>query len=81
MRVRVLAFARVAEVLGWSSGDVDVPEGGGTDDLWRTLANSAPALAALADSTRIALNGRVVKQAEPLSPGDEIALLPPAGGG
>lgn len=81
MRVRVLAFARVAEVLGWTRREIDVPDASAARDVWSALTAGAPDLAPLADSTRIARNGRVVTPAEPLAPGDEIALLPPAGGG
>lgn len=81
MRVRVLAFARVAEVLGWTRREMEVPEGSASSDLWKLLAAGAPDLVPLADSTRIARNGRVVKNAEVLAPDDEIALLPPVGGG
>ncbi|HET7815878.1 MAG TPA: MoaD/ThiS family protein [Candidatus Baltobacteraceae bacterium] len=81
MRVRVLAFARVAEILGWTRSEIELSAGSGTDDLWQRLVTAAPALAPLADSTRIARNGRVVMKAEPLAQDDEIALLPPAGGG
>jgi molybdopterin synthase catalytic subunit len=81
MRLRVLAFARVADVLGWTRRDIDVPDASSARDVWGILAAAAPDLAALADSTRIARNGRVVTQAEQFAPDDEIALLPPAGGG
>lgn len=81
MRVRVLAFARVAEVLGWTRREIDVPDASAARDLWSMLVSAAPELQRLADSTRIARNGRVVTHAEPLAAGDEIALLPPAGGG
>ena len=45
------------------------------------LAHDAPSIEALAESTRIARNGRIVMRTQPLSEGDELALLPPVGGG
>lgn len=81
-RVRVLAFARVRELL--ESGDlaVDLPDGATVGDAWARLVERSPALAPLAASTRIARNGRVVGDTlEALREGDELALLPPVGGG
>ena len=80
MRLRVLAFARVAEVLGWSAREIDV-DTATPARLFSQLCEQAPALTALAESTRFARNGRVVQGNEPLSEGDELTLLPPVGGG
>lgn len=76
----MLGFARLRELLG-SSRDVDLPPGATVATLWSVLASTCDALPELAESTRIARNGRVVNPAEALAEGDEIALLPPVGGG
>lgn len=76
----MLAFARLRELLG-DARDVQLPPGSTAGDLWKTLAASCADLDALASSTRIARNGRFVKSSETLAEGDEIALLPPVGGG
>lgn len=81
MRVCVLAFARVRELLGEGSFGVETPDGGTVQDVWNALTQRAPALQTLAASTRVARNGRIVAFAEALADGDEIALLPPVGGG
>ena len=82
MLVRVLAFARVRELLGGGSHELQIEDGATVADVWDALANRYTALAPLADSTRIARNGKVVSDAaEPLADGDELALLPPVGGG
>ena len=80
MTLRVLAFARVRELLG-SVRDVELPPGSTAADLWATLEAQTAELRALAGSTRVARNGRIVKPDSVLQDGDEIALLPPAGGG
>ncbi len=80
MTVRVLAFARVRELLG-PPRDVVLPPGSTAGELWDDLAKTCQGLPQLAQSTRIARNGRVVPREETLEDGDEIALLPPAGGG
>lgn len=81
MRVRVLAFARVRELLGSGAHDLELPEGSTAGEAWSAIVQRAAALETLAQSTRIARNGRIVSSTEPLADGDELALLPPAGGG
>lgn len=81
MRVRVLAFARLREVLGFGARDIEVADGATVEMLWGTLAGSVPALTAFRPSTRFARNGELTDAATRLHAGDEIALLPPVGGG
>ena len=81
MRIRVLAFARVRELIGAGSQTVDLPQGSVAADLWNVIAERHAGLQALTESTRVARNGRIVTFGEPLEDGDEVALLPPVGGG
>lgn len=82
MKVRVLAFARVRELLGGESHELQVEDGATVADVWDVLAERYSALAPLAESTRIARNGRIVSDsAERVQNGDELSLLPPVGGG
>lgn len=76
----MLAFARVRELLG-PPREVELPPGTTAGALWDDLAKTCQELPQLAQSTRIARNGRMVPREERLEDGDEIALLPPAGGG
>jgi len=80
VKLRVLAFARLRELLG-PAREVELPAGSTAAELWNQLARTCNDLPELAESTRIARNGRVVNRTEVLHEGDEIALLPPAGGG
>ncbi|HEY9179432.1 MAG TPA: MoaD/ThiS family protein [Candidatus Baltobacteraceae bacterium] len=82
MRVRVLAFARLRELLGGSAHELQVQDGASVDDVWDALADRYAEMAPLAASTRIARNGRIVSdRAERVEDGDELSLLPPVGGG
>jgi molybdopterin synthase catalytic subunit len=81
MNVRVLAFARIREIVGFAQREFALPERAGTRELWELLLAAHPALADLAKSTRIARNGALLSAAAELAEGDEVALLPPAGGG
>jgi len=79
--VRVLAFARLRELLGFGARELDFEDGATLDDVWARLARDARGLDALRDSSRFARNGALAKGTTPLREGDEIALLPPVGGG
>jgi molybdopterin converting factor small subunit len=81
LTVRVLAFARLRELLGFGERALSVAAGTTVDALWQQLVSDAPALAPLRASTRFARNGALVAAGMLLSDGDEIALLPPVGGG
>ena len=81
MRVRVVAFARLAELLGWTRLDVTLENGASTADAWSYLETQSPALRVLAESSRMARNGRLIVAPETLQEDDELALLPPVGGG
>lgn len=82
MRVRVLAFARMRELLGGGTHELQVQDGATVADVWDALAGRYAAMAPLAASTRIARNGHIVNHyGERLEDGDELSLLPPVGGG
>ncbi|MBV9439152.1 MAG: MoaD/ThiS family protein [Candidatus Eremiobacteraeota bacterium] len=81
MRVRVLAFARLRELLGFGTRELDVSEGTTVEALWSRLAAGSDGLAPLRASTRFARNGALADGATTLRDGDELALMPPVGGG
>ncbi len=79
--VRVRSFAGLRELLG---GEIElhVRRGATLADLWTQLCRRNPRIDAFASTTRIARNGSLVPLLEEqLADGDEIALLPPVGGG
>jgi molybdopterin converting factor small subunit len=81
MEIRVLAFARLREILGTSLLGLELPPGASVADAWGALLAEYAALGPERGSTRAAINGRIVSFDAPLSEGDELALLPPVGGG
>ncbi len=81
MRVRVLAFARLRELLGFGQCELVLDPGTSVDALWRRLVAESSSAEALRDSTRFARNGALVDGGTALSDGDEVALMPPVGGG
>ncbi len=81
MTVRVTAFARIREIVGAAELERSLPDGATADDLYRSLATAYPELRRLRASTRFARGGAFVKGSAVLRDGDEVALLPPFGGG
>jgi molybdopterin converting factor small subunit len=81
MRVRVLAFARLRELLEAPERSLVLSEESKVADAWSALVREYPALANERSSTRAARNGHLVSFDEVLADGDELALLPPVGGG
>lgn len=81
MQIRVLAFARLRELLDVAERRLELPANARVQDAWAALVQACPAIAVERSSTRVARNGRVVSFDETLADGDELALLPPVGGG
>lgn len=80
--VHIRAFARLRELLDAGEFELQLPEGATLVDVWEALRARNRKIDALASSTRIAKNGRVVALlGERVASGDEISLLPPVGGG
>jgi molybdopterin converting factor small subunit len=79
--VRVLAFARIRELLGFGEQRIGVADGTTAGAVWAQFEHDVPLLAGLRTSTRFARNGALVDETAVLREGDELALLPPVGGG
>jgi molybdopterin converting factor small subunit len=81
MALRVLAFARLRELLGFGERTLDIGPSATLEDVWVSLTAGSPEAGRLRASTRFARNGVVVDGSTRVSDGDEIALMPPVGGG
>ncbi|HVN68512.1 MAG TPA: MoaD/ThiS family protein [Candidatus Binatia bacterium] len=81
MKIRVLAFARLRELLDGPDRILELAEGERVRDAWEALVRTQPALEEERASTRVARNGALVAFDVSLADGDELALLPPVGGG
>jgi molybdopterin synthase catalytic subunit/molybdopterin synthase sulfur carrier subunit len=79
--VRVLTFARLREVLGYGERELEIALPATLDDVWAVVTAGWSEAAAMRPSTRFARNGVVAPGETPVGDGDEIALLPPVGGG
>ena len=81
MHLEVRAFARAREILGVGHIALDLPDGACVRDAWEALIERNSSLSNLSGTIRIALNSRVADAVDVLADGDELALLPPVGGG
>jgi molybdopterin converting factor subunit 1 len=81
MRVRVLFFGVLKELLGSEGDAIELPEGAAAAQViehYRTRLNGN---ARLLSSVAIAVNREYAAGNRVLSEGDEVALLPPVSGG
>lgn len=81
MNVTLLAFARLRELVGFSQRRLELPEGARVDDAWDAILRLTPQANELRAVARAARNGVLVPGGDVLHDGDELALLPPVGGG
>src|SRR5580692_11582726 len=81
MRVRVLFFGRLKDIVGKAEEQAELSEGARVEDLFARYGNSFPELARFRSSVVASVNQEFAEWRAPLSPGDEVAFLPPVSGG
>src|SRR3954451_11171758 len=81
MKITVRLFAMLRQQAGWRERELEMPEGATIADVWQQLANETPALAPQREIVRFALNREYTSRDQPLTDGDELALIPPVAGG
>jgi len=81
VKVRVVAYARIRDVVGASTLEREVGDGATAGDVLAKLSAEFPLLADLARSIRFVRDGAFVTEATAVRDGDELGLLPPYGGG
>ena len=78
--VRVLLFGAAADRAGVRETYVQAGEIT-LDELWPLLAERHPGLSPMRDTLAFAVNGEYARGDASVSPGDEVAVLPPVSGG
>ncbi len=81
MRVRVLFFGRLKEIVGCAEEEAEVSEGARVEDLFLRFERRHPEFANFRGSAVAAVNQQFAEWRRPLSAGDEVAFLPPVSGG
>jgi len=81
MDVNVRLFAAPREAVGTNELTVTLPDGATVAELIQQLTEAHPVLKAYVRFLSVAVNRAYVGQQTELHDGDEVALLPPVGGG
>src|ERR1700733_10840207 len=81
MRLRVLFFGMLKDLVGISDTTLDLPESATVGDLLAHFASEVPQLKDSLSSLAVAVNQQYAGTEIELKSGDEVALLPPVSGG
>jgi molybdopterin synthase catalytic subunit len=81
MRVRLLYFAVLRDIIGTAEADVTLPSGARPRDVWGTLRAEHPELAGYSEPPLAAINESYASPDSELRDGDELAFIPPVAGG
>jgi len=81
MKVQVRLFAALREATGTGQVALELPAGAHVQDLMDLLAQQYPSLRSQMSAVRAAVNRQYVSLQSALRDGDEVALVPPVGGG
>ncbi len=81
MPVKILLFGAAADRAGARQIELPVGDGASLGELWPILADRHPGLTPMRDTLAFAVNGEYARMDEAVSPGDEVAVLPPVSGG
>ncbi len=83
--VRVLFFGAAADRAGVRETEIpagEVLSGDATvDEIWTALEERHPGLSPMRGTLAFAVNGEYARGGDHVSPGDEVAVLPPVSGG
>jgi len=81
MRVRVLFFGRLKEIVGRADDQVELPEGARVEDVFARYGQAHPRLAEFRSSVVASVNEEFAAWTAAVHAGDEVAFLPPVSGG
>lgn len=81
VKIKVKLFASVRQAVGRSTVELALPAGATVADLQARLQAEFPGLHLGSGRAHIAINLRYAKPDQVLHDGDEVALIPPVGGG
>ncbi|HET6659658.1 MAG TPA: molybdopterin converting factor subunit 1 [Rubrobacter sp.] len=79
--IKVLLFGAAADRAGTRETELPVDVGMTLAEIWPLLARRHPDLVPMRDTLAFAINGEYARGDAGVSPGDEVAVLPPVSGG
>ena len=81
MEIRVMLFGSAKEIVGAGEVRLDAGPGATTATLVQSLIERYPRLGPWRGSLRVAVNREYAPGETAVSPGDEVAVIPPVSGG
>lgn len=81
VRIRVLFFGMIRDIVGLREDSLEVAPGANLGSVFEQYAGRFPKLREMSSSTVLALNQQFSTPTAPLAEGDEVAFLPPVSGG
>ncbi len=81
MRVRVLFFGQLKDIVGVAQDDAELSEGARVEDLFEHYGSRFPKLAEFRPSIAASVNQKYAPWRAMLAADDEVAFLPPVSGG
>ncbi|HTZ74342.1 MAG TPA: molybdopterin converting factor subunit 1 [Candidatus Aquilonibacter sp.] len=81
MRVRVLFFGQLKEIVGTAEESAELSEGARVEDVFERYSRRFPKFAEFRPSIAASLNQEYAEPKAALANGDEVAFLPPVSGG
>ena len=79
--VKVLLFGAAADRAGTRQTKVPINHVATLGELWSVLVDQHPRLVPMRETLAFAVNGEYARMEDTVSPGDEVAVLPPVSGG
>ena len=81
MRIRVLLFGQLKDIVGRPEESVEIQTGSSLSDLMARYAQQFPKFKPMVESIACSLNREYAAASSVLHDGDEVGLLPPVSGG
>ncbi|HWW62490.1 MAG TPA: molybdopterin converting factor subunit 1 [Thermoanaerobaculia bacterium] len=81
MRVRLLYFAVLRDIMGTAEAELTLPEGTRPREVWERMRVEHPELADYTQPPLTAINESYASPDAVLREGDELAFIPPVAGG
>jgi molybdopterin converting factor subunit 1 len=81
MKIRLLLFAVLRDIVGKDQIDLTIPEGSTPADVWDMIRRDSSRLHLFERPPMIAVNEEYASPDRRLQEGDEIAFIPPVSGG
>jgi molybdopterin converting factor subunit 1 len=81
MKVRLLLFAVLRDIVGSDERLLTLEEGATAGDVWQSLRGEFPTLGAYREPPLVAVNESYAGATTALKDGDDLAFIPPVAGG